>query len=91
MILEPLNKRVAIKRSDKEDMTSTGIIIPGTAKEAPAQGVVVAVSEDKETEVLIDVGDKVYFGKYAGIEVEVDGEEFVILDKIDILFKVKGK
>jgi chaperonin GroES len=90
--LKPLYDRVVIKRVEEEvTKTPTGIIIPDTAKEKPQIGEVVAVGEGKMLEngnivpLKVKVGDKVYFSKYAGNEVKIDGEELIILREDDIL------
>ena len=91
MALKPLQDRVIIKRLDSEEKTAGGIIIPDSAKEKPLEGKVIAVGPGKKGDdgkaVGIDVkeGDVVLFGKYAGTEVKVDGEEVIILREDDIL------
>ena len=91
MRFKPLHDRVVVKRSEEEQKTKGGIIIPDTAKEKPLEGVVVAVGSGKALKngktVPLDVkeGDKVLFGKYAGTEVKVDGEELVLLREDDVL------
>ncbi len=90
MKVRPLHDRVLVKRTEGEEMTAGGIIIPDTAKEKPSQGVVVAVGEgkrdDKGQRIALDVkaGDRVLFGKYAGTEVKVGGDEHLILREDDI-------
>ncbi|EEP60876.1 co-chaperone GroES [Sulfurihydrogenibium yellowstonense] len=90
--LKPLYDRVVIKRVEEEvSKTPAGIIIPDTAKEKPQIGEVIAVGEGRVLEngnvvpLKVKVGDKVYFSKYAGNEVKVDGEELIILREDDIL------
>lgn len=91
MKLRPLQDRIIVKRLEEESKTAGGIFIPETAKEKPQKGEVVAVGNGKKTEdgkiIPIDVktGDKVLFGKYAGTEIKVDGEEFLIMREDDIL------
>jgi len=90
MKVRPLHDRVLVKRTEGEEVTAGGIIIPDTAKEKPSQGVVVAVGEgkrdDKGQRISLDVraGDRVLFGKYAGTEVKVGGDEHLILREDDI-------
>jgi chaperonin GroES len=85
MKLTPLYDRVVIKPAPPEEVTKGGIIIPDTAKEKPQQGEVVAVGKGKLTEdgklipLQVKVGDQVLFGKYAGTEVKIDGEEYLIM------------
>ncbi len=91
MKIRPLQDRLLVQRSEEEEKTAGGIIIPDSAKEKPQQGSVVAVGKGKVLDngqlVALDVavGDRVLFGKYAGSEVTLDGEEYVILREDDIL------
>ncbi len=90
MKVRPLHDRVLVKRTEGDEITAGGIIIPDTAKEKPSQGVVVATGEGKRDEkgqrIPLDVkaGDRVLFGKYAGTEVKVGGDEHLILREDDI-------
>jgi len=87
--IRPLADRVVVKRIEEEEVkTPSGIIIPDTAKEKPQKGEVVAVGdEDGEKRIPpeVKVGDKVLFSKYAGSEVKVNGEEYLIMREDDIL------
>jgi chaperonin GroES len=91
MNIRPLQDRVIVKRIAEEEKTSGGIIIPDTAKEKPQEGKVVAVGKGKVMEdgkvQSLDVkkGNRILFGKYAGTEVKIDGEEFLIMREDDIL------
>lgn len=91
MNVRPLQDRIIVQRIDDEETTVGGIIIPDTAKEKPQQGKVIAVGKgkvlDNGTRIEPDVktGDKVLFGKYAGTEVKLDGEEYLIMREDDIL------
>jgi chaperonin GroES len=91
MKIRPLSDRLVVKRTQEEEKTKGGIIIPDTAKEKPLEGVVVAVGSGKTLKsgkvVPLDVkaGDKVLFGKYSGTEVKVEGEELVLLREDDLL------
>lgn len=91
MKLRPLNDRVVVKRTEEETKTAGGIIIPDTAKEKPIQGQVLAVGngrvlEDGSRRALdVKEGDKVLFGKYAGTDIKVEGEELLIMREDDIL------
>lgn len=91
MKVRPLQDRVLVKRVESETRSAGGIIIPDTAKEKPLEGVVVAVGPGKRLEdgshVTMDLkeGDRVLFGKYAGTEIKVDGQEHMILKESDIL------
>lgn len=95
MNLSPLHDRVIIKPSQPEEVTKGGIIIPDTAKEKPMQGEVIAVGPGKMTEdgklipLTVKVGDKVLYGKYSGTEVEINGEQFLIMREADILAIIK--
>ncbi|WP_111641226.1 co-chaperone GroES [Marinimicrobium alkaliphilum] len=91
MKIRPLHDRVVVRRKEEEEKTAGGIVLPGSAKEKPNQGEVVAVGNGRvldngETRpVDVKVGDVVVFGKYAGSDtIEVDGEELVILSESDI-------
>jgi chaperonin GroES len=89
--LRPLSDRVIVKQSEAEEKTKSGILLPDTAKEKPTKGKVVAVGpgklddKGKPMELGIRAGDTVYYGKYSGTDVEVDGEKFVILRETDVL------
>jgi len=91
MKLKPLHDRVLVKRLEEEEKTKGGIIIPDTAKEKPIKGEVIAVgpgrlTEDgKRIEMSVKVGDKVMFSKYAGTEVKIEGEEYLIMREDDIV------
>jgi chaperonin GroES len=90
MAIKPLGDRVLVRPDAAEEKTSFGIIIPDTAKEKPQRGTVVAVGAGKvENAVKIDMsvkeGDKVLYGKYAGTEITVDGEDLMIMRESDIL------
>jgi chaperonin GroES len=91
MAIRPLHDRVLVKRLESEEKTKGGIIIPDTAKEKPLEGKVVAVGPGKRDEngklQALDVkkNDKILFGKYAGTEIKIDGDEVVILREDDIL------
>jgi chaperonin GroES len=83
--IKPLADRVLVEPSQAEDKTSSGIIIPDTAKEKPQQGSVVAVGAGKKDEPLtVKVGDTILYGKYAGTEINVDGKEYLIMRESDI-------
>ena len=89
--VRPLRDRVIVKRLDREATSKGGIIIPDNAKEKPQEGKVVAVGpgrrDDNGKIVPVDVrkGDRILFGKYTGSDVEIDGEEHLILQENDIL------
>ena len=91
MKIRPLHDRIIVKRLGEEEKTKGGIIIPDSAKEKPMEGKVIAVGNGKLTDegklLKLDVkaGDKVLFSKYAGTEVKLDGEEFLIMREDDIL------
>lgn len=88
--IKPLGDRVLIQADVAEEVTSSGLYIPDTAKEKPQQGTVVAVGPGKvENGIKVDMsvskGDKVLYGKYAGTEVTIDGEEYLIMRESDIV------
>ncbi len=91
MQVRPLHDRVLVKRFLEEERSKGGIIIPDTAKEKPIQGEIIAagqgrVSEDGKLRPLdVKKGDRVLFGKYAGTEIKIDGEEFLMMREEDIL------
>ncbi|HSU68384.1 MAG TPA: co-chaperone GroES [Tepidisphaeraceae bacterium] len=91
MKLRPLQDRVIVKQSEAEEKTKTGILLPDTAKEKPTKGKVVSVGpgklddNGKPMEIGLRAGDTVYYGKYSGTDVEVDGQKFVILRESDVL------
>jgi chaperonin GroES len=91
MKIRPLQDRVIVKRLEEEAKTKGGIIIPDTAKEKPMEGLVIAVGKGKTADdgklIKLDVkaGDRILFGKYAGTEVKIDGEERLIMREDDIL------
>ena len=86
MNVKPLSDRVLVKPNPAEEMTASGLIIPDTAKEKPLQGTVVAVGNGtKDEEMVIAVGDQVLYGKYAGTELEFEGEKYLIMRQSDVL------
>ena len=91
MKFRPLHDRVLVRRTDSEQTTAGGIIIPDTAQEKPMEGKVVSVgsgvrSEDGKVHPLdVKKGDRILFGKWSGTEVKVDGEELLIMKESDIL------
>lgn len=85
MNIKPLADRVLVAPSPAEETTASGIIIPDTAKEKPQRGKVIAVGPGKKDEpVTVSVGDTVLYGKYAGTELNVDGEDYLIMRESDI-------
>lgn len=83
--IKPLADRVLVEPSQAEEKTSSGIIIPDTAKEKPQQGSVIAVGTGKKDEPLtVKVGDTILYGKYAGTEITVEGKEYLIMRESDI-------
>ncbi len=95
MKIQPLHDRVIVKRVEEEGKTKGGIIIPDTAKEKPIEGIVTAVGSGKRDEggkkIPLDVkeGDRILFSKYAGTEINVEGEEHLIMKEEDIIAIVK--
>jgi chaperonin GroES len=90
MNLTPLHDRVIVKPSEPEEVTKGGIIIPDTAKEKPQQGEIIAVGNGRITDegkvlpLQVKVGDKVLYGKYSGTEINIDGEEFLMMRENDV-------
>ncbi|HQJ90522.1 MAG: co-chaperone GroES [Paludibacteraceae bacterium] len=86
MNIKPLADRVLIKPAAAEEKTASGIIIPDSAKEKPLKGEVLAVGKGtKDEEMVVKKGDVVLYGKYAGTELELDGEKYLIMRQSDIL------
>lgn len=90
--IRPLDDRVVVEPFEAEERTAGGIVLPDTAREKPQQGKVVAVGPGKLLEksgerapMSLKVGDRVFYGKYSGTEIEIDGEEYVILRESDVL------
>ena len=86
MNIKPLADRVLILPTPAEEVTATGIIIPDSAKEKPLKGKVIAVGNGtKDEEMLLKEGDEVLYGKYAGSEVQLEGEKYIIMRQNDVL------
>ena len=96
MKIRPLHDRVLVKRSEEEEKSKGGIIIPDTAKEKPIQGMVIAVGQGKVFDdgktrpLAVKTGDRVIFSKYSGSEVKIDGTEHLILREDDIMGVVEA-
>ena len=94
--LRPLSDRIIVKALDAEETSSGGIVLPDSAKEKPQQGEVLAVGPGKQLDtgkiaaVDVNVGDRVYYGKYSGTEVKLDGKELVVLRQDDVLGVVEA-
>jgi|TARA_B100002003_G_C13718964_1_gene360139 chaperonin GroES len=92
--LAPLGERLVVKPLEQEATTSSGIILPDTAKEKPQEGEVIAAGpgrlndDGKRIALEVAVGDKIIYSKYAGTEYKVDGEEYLILRESDVLAKL---
>ena len=90
MNIQPLADRVLITPAPAEEKTVGGIIIPDTAKEKPLQGTVVAVGEGKKDEpMILKAGDTVLYSKYAGTEIEYDGEKYLVMRQSDVVAIIK--
>lgn len=96
MKIRPLHDRVIVRRMEEERTSAGGIVIPDSATEKPAQGEILAVGKGKISEngdvtpLDVKVGDKVLFGKYAGTEVKVEGEELLVMREEDIMGVIEG-
>ena len=87
--IQPLADRVLVKPAAAEEKTVGGIIIPDSAKETPLRGEVLAVGNGtKDEEMVLKAGDQVLYGKYAGTELELEGEKFLIMRQSDVLAKI---
>ena len=94
MKLVPLGDRVVLKQVEAEETTASGIVLPGQAQEKPQQAEVIAVGpggvvNGKEVKMEVEVGNTVIYSKYAGTEVKLDGEEYIIVRQNDILAVVE--
>ncbi|MCK9375738.1 MAG: co-chaperone GroES [Syntrophobacterales bacterium] len=91
MNVKPLNDRVLVKRIEEAQVTKGGIVIPDAAKEKPIEGKIIAVGPGKMSEqgqrmtLQVKEGDRVLFGKYAGTEIKVDGEDYLMMREEDVL------
>ena len=86
MTVKPMADRVLVLPEAAEEKTSTGLYIPDTAKEKPVKGEVVAVGNGTKDEAMeLKAGDIVLYGKYAGTKIELDGEEYLIMNQSDVL------
>ncbi len=91
----PIGDRIVVKLEENEEKTKSGIVLPDTAKEKPQKGKVVAVGSGrlldngKKVELEVKVGDTVVFSKYAGTEIKLDGEKYLILSESDVLAILK--
>jgi chaperonin GroES len=95
MNLQPLEDRIVVRTAEAEETTTSGLVIPDTAKEKPQQGEVLAVGpgrrSDQSGDIIpldIEVGDTVVYSKYGGTEITLDGEDYLILNARDVLAKV---
>jgi len=94
MNLRPLCDRVVIKQLEAEEKTKSGIVLPTQAKEKPQEAEVIAVGpggvvDGKEVKMEVKAGDRIIYSKYAGTEVKIDGEEYIIVKQNDILAVVE--
>lgn len=84
--INPLHDRVIVKPAPAEEKTASGIIIPDTAKEKPQRGTVLAAGPGKKDEPMtVKAGDAVLYGKYAGTEISIEGQDYLIMRESDIL------
>ena len=84
---KPLKDRVLVEPHKAEEKTASGIIIPDSAKEKPQQGTVVLVGADKKDEPMeVKVGDVVVYGRYSGTELNIDGEDYLLMMQSDVLY-----
>ncbi len=88
MKVKPLGDRVLIKQEEAETKTASGLVIPQTAQEKTQTGIVEAVGDDKD-EIKVEVGQKVMYDKYAGTKVEIDGDDYLIVQMSDIIATVE--
>jgi chaperonin GroES len=94
--LTPLHDRIVVRRVEESETTRGGIIIPDTAKDKPQEGQVISVGKGKTNEkgetfpLAVKEGDRVLFGKYAGTEIKIDGEDFLIMREEEVLGILEG-
>jgi chaperonin GroES len=86
--IQPLDDRILVIPAPAEERTASGIIIPDAAKEKPRSGVIFEVGNDEELQELLSRGDTILYGRYAGDEVEYEGDTYIILNRADILAKI---
>lgn len=95
MALHPIDDRLVVEIEEAEEKTTGGIFLPDTAKEKPQRGKVIAVGQGKLLDngnrlaMLVNIGDRVLFGKYSGTEVKFEGKEYKILKESDVLAKIE--
>jgi chaperonin GroES len=89
MKIQPLEDRVLIKPMEEKEKKQGSIIIPETAKEKPQMGTIEAVGTDEELQKIVKAGDKVIYGKYSGTEIELNGINYLIIQKADLLGVLK--
>lgn len=85
--IQPMGSRVLVQPVDQESKTTSGLLLPDSAKEKPQTGVVVAVGDDEDIKLKVD--DKVLFAKYTGTEFKLDGQDYLLIECADILAKFK--
>ncbi|MCX7934894.1 MAG: co-chaperone GroES [Planctomycetota bacterium] len=91
MAIQPLSDKVLVKRVEAEEKTKGGIVIPDTAKEKPKEGKVISVGpgrmmeDGKRSQMQVKKGDRILFTSYAGTEIKIDGEEYLVMSEDDIL------
>ena len=94
--LTPLHDRIVVRRVEEAETTRGGIIIPDSAKDKPQEGEIIAVGKGKSNEkgetfpLAVKEGDRVLFGKYAGTEIKIDGEDFIIMKEEEVLGVLTG-
>ncbi len=97
MTMRPLHDRILVKRMEEQEDIQGGIVIPDTAKEKPQEGEVVAVGDGKildngqKLTMSLKAGDRILLGKYAGTEVKLDGEEYLLMREDEVLGVLTGK
>jgi chaperonin GroES len=97
MTFRPLHDRILVRRIEAEEKTAGGIIIPDTAKEKPSEGEVIAVgpgARDDDGKLIpldVKVGDRILFGKWAGTEIKLDGEDLLIMKESDVMGVIEPK
>ncbi len=95
MAVKPLDDRILVKQCDAEEVTAGGIVLPDSAQEKPQRGTVVATGPGKQLDsgeratIALTAGDEIFYGKYAGTEIKINSDEYVILRESDVLAVVE--
>ena len=87
--IEPLGNRILVKVPEFETRTASGLVLPETAQEKPQEGIVEAIGNQDEMLIQLEVGDRILFAKYSGVEVKEDGVTYLILNEDDVIARIR--